>query len=263
MEQENIVIVKVGTSTLTTIEKWAPALDKESFSNVGRQLLELDKQGHRPLIVSSAAITAGMVATSRLRRPSPSRMPELQRLASIGWRHILNEWDAALPGKNIGGLLLTKNELDMPHERDEVLHVTERLFANNEIPIVNENDAITHDEIAYGDNDTLAATFAAKIAQSDLFAQEVKLVLLSDVDGVYEDFKDSSSVIPRIDDIDKYIHVAGDSHSNNGSGGMRTKFDAAKIATEAGVEMWIANGRAENAIARTIRGEIGTQFTLN
>lgn len=262
--EKDILIIKVGTSTLTTEKKWETALDTESFSRIGSQIVDLQDEGYKPIIVSSAAITAGMVATRTLRRPGKERrMPELQRLASVGWRLILNEWDAALPGKTIGELLLTKNELDMPVEREEVLRVTERLLYHGEIPVVNENDPVSHDEIAYGDNDTLSATFAAKIAQSKLFNRNVKLVLLSDVDGVHEDYGNSEALITYVDDIDKYAHLAGDSRSANASGGMRTKFDAAKIATEAGVEMWIANGRTENAIERAINGEIGTYFGLS
>jgi len=100
------------------------------------------------------------------------------------------------------------------------------------------------------------------VAQSLLFGKQVQLVLLSDVDGVYEDKNDTSSLIREITDIDAYEHFAGSSASGLGVGGMKTKFAAARIALEAGVEMWIANGRADNAIERALDGEIGTHFKL-
>ncbi len=258
---DNILIVKVGSSTVTAENN---RLDTASFERIGQQVLNLEIGGYLPVIVTSAAITAGMAATGMVERPSKeSEMPGLQRLASIGWRYILNEWDGALVNKTTGGLLLTKNELSMPTPRDEALRVIHDMLTHGDIPIVNENDAITHDEIAYGDNDTLAATLAAKIAHSTLFGSNVKLVLLSDIDGVYENIDDPSSIIRKITDLASYEHLAGGAGTPNGSGGMTTKFDAGRIALASGVSMWIANGRVDNAIARALAGEIGTHFTPN
>jgi glutamate 5-kinase len=88
--------------------------------------------------------------------------------------------------------------------------------------------------------------------------------MLSDIDGVYADVSDPTSIIRQINakDIAKYGHLAGGSSGIHGKGGMKTKFEAAKIATDAGIEMWIANGQTENAIQLALDGEIGTHFTL-
>ncbi len=257
---DNILIVKIGTSTITTDDNH---LDSASFKRIGQQIISLEEEGYRPIIVTSAAITAGMAVTGLTQRPDKnSEMPGLQRLASVGWTHVLNAYAGALTGKITGGLLLTKNELSMPTPRDEALRVVHDMLTHGDIPIVNENDAITHDEIAYGDNDELAATLAAKIAGFEQFGRNIKLVLLSDVDGVYQDIRDSGSIIREISDIDVYVHLAGEAGSANSSGGMRTKFKAARIALDSGVEMWIANGRDDNAIKRTLNNEIGTHFRL-
>lgn len=262
---DNILVLKVGTNTLIRKDvNGSERLDKSSFERIGRQVLALQEKGQSVIIVSSAAITAGMIVAGLGSRPRKNNeMIELQRLASIGWRHILNAWDSALGGKNIGELLLTRRELGMKSEREEVLQVTHTLLKHGDVVIVNENDAISHEEIAFGDNDTLAATFAAGIASSCLFGSNIGLVLLSDIDGVYADLSDSSSVIPHIDDISHYSHLAKGTSQVNGTGGMTSKFQAANIAVNNGVDMWIANGRAANAIARTINGEIGTHFVSN
>ncbi len=139
------------------------------------------------------------------------------------------------------------------------MKVTHRLLSHGDLPVVNENDAISHEEIAHGDNDQLAARLASKIAASDLFKARVRLVVLSNIDGVYDG---AGAVCPEIVDIDKYLHLAEGAISTQGTGGMGTKLEAAQIARTDGVEMWIANGRSENAIQRTLAGEIGTHFSI-
>jgi glutamate 5-kinase len=262
---EEVLIIKVGTSTLT--QKHADGteqLDVSSFERIASQLVELQGRGFGIILVSSAAITAGMAeAGLAARPPKDTRMPELQMLASIGWRHVLNAWSGALPGKQVGELLLTQHELGLASERDELLRVTHALLSHGHIAIANENDAIAHEEIAFGDNDSLAAIFAARIARSELFGGRVRLVVLSDVEGVYADKTDPSTLIKQIGKLDGYRHLAGGAGSQNGTGGMVTKFEAARIATGSGVTMWITNGRTENTVMRAISGEIGTEFTVN
>lgn len=254
---DNVDVVKVGTNVLVNkLVHGDERLNSQVFADIGRQAGGETNM----VIVSSAAITAGMLATHTTMRPDKrTQMPELQRLASIGWRHILNEWDDALFRKTCGGLLLTKQELAHRHEREEALHVIHALLSHHEVPIVNENDAITHEEIAFGDNDTLAATLAAKIAKSPLFGKNVRLFLLTDVGGVYKNINDPSTRVPMIGNIQANRHLAGEAGTGNGTGGMITKFDAAEIAQQAGVNMWIYNP-AEGHRERAVRGEIGTYF---
>ncbi len=260
---QEIVIIKVGTNTL--VQKLATkkeVLGKDVFESIASQVLILRKSGTQVILVSSAAITAGMIATKLSIRPSESdSIPELQRLASIGWRHILNHWQEAFGDLVIGELLLTKYELsrDLP-ERDEALRTIYTLLSHGDLPIINENDAISHDEITFGDNDMLAANLALQITNSPLFASKVKLMLLTDVDGLYSDKNDADTVIRTVDDISKYKHLADNTTSKNSKGGIRSKLDAADLITSKGIEMIIVNGKAPNSILRSLKREIGTTF---
>lgn len=261
---DNVLVIKVGTSTLTkTSLSGQTELDYDSFRRLGEQIIQLRDKGHHVVIISSAAITAGMVEVGLTVRPDAKNdMPNLQRLASIGWRHILNAWSDALGGVTIGELLLTRQELESDREEAEALRVSYELMSHGNIPIINENDAIAHEEIAYGDNDTLAAIFTSKMKLSGLYGDNVSLVILSDINGVYEDINDERSIIKEIDTIDAYINSARDSSTGLGTGGMITKFAAAKIIHDCGADMYIANGRTKNTIERAIRKEIGTHFKI-
>jgi glutamate 5-kinase len=265
---DKLLVVKVGTSTMFKQEDGREVLDRETIGNIGHQVNRLRKIGYKVPIVSSGAVTAGMEATGTSVRPSGDEaMPEIQRLAAIGWTTIVGAWGEAT-GAITGGILLTRRELDLEvPEHDEALRTTYTLLSHGDIPIINENDAITHGELAkesFGQNDTLSAIYAAQFATSTtgLFGKNVGLVMLSNVDGLYADMSDSGSVIREIgaSDIDIYAHLAGGTNGNRGKGGMKTKFDAAHIVTDAGVEMWIANGRTDDSIQLALDGVIGTHF---
>ncbi|QQS20009.1 hypothetical protein IPL85_00915 [Candidatus Saccharibacteria bacterium] len=266
---DKVVVVKIGTTSMFRHEAGRELLDRDSMKLICAQVLNLRQQGYHVPLVSSGAVTAGMEATGTAMRPDGQEaMPEIQRLATIGWRRVLNAWFDAMGVEN-GGLLVTRRELNInTPEHDEALRTTHTLLSHGEIPILNENDGITHGELSnqsFGQNDELSAIYAAQIAKSELFGNDVRLVLLSDVDGVYADMNNPSSIIRKISmgDIAQYEHLAGGSNGAHGKGGMKTKFEAAKIAAAAGVEMWIANGQTENAIQLAMDGEIGTHFTLS
>lgn len=262
--KKQIVVIKVGTSTVIRREDdGSEHLNQEAFFEIGRQVRNLIKADSGVVIVSSAAIGGGMLATGLTERPArDGEIPKLQRLASIGWRHILNAWDAAIGDDyHVAEMLLTGHSLSLTrHEREEAIRLIHTLLEHNDIPVINENDAIAHQEIAFGDNDTLAATIAAKIEASNLFTCPVKLVLLSDINGVYEDKDDPTTIIREIAAIAEFRHVIGDAATKYGTGGMTTKFKAAETATKAGVDMWICNGNAKNAIIDALAGRTGTHF---
>lgn len=257
-----LVVIKVGTSTLISRTDSGPyELNVVAYNRVARQILELRHSGSDIVLVSSSAIGAGLAATGKHTRPSQHRMSELQRLASIGWRHVLNAWADALPGVVVGELLLTRNELHQDKESGEALRVLRALLEADDLPIINENDAITHEEIAFGDNDSLAAVVAVTLKQSPLFSDDVSLVILTDVDGVFKDISDPSTLVPEITDIEQYVTLAQGPGSENATGGMITKFAAASIAREFGVDTYIANGAADTAIKNVLCGRQGTRFT--
>jgi glutamate 5-kinase len=259
---DNVLVLKIGSNTLTKQETDGTyALDSEAFQRIGRQVLELESSGTDTVLVSSAGITAGMAVKGWLTRPDTrSGMQDLQYLASVGWRALLNEWDTALPGKDVAGLLLTGHEL--PEERREALEVIHRTLRYGDVPIINENDAIAHEEIAFGDNDMLAAEVASRIARSALFGSNVRLMLLTDVDGVYNGWRKRGELISEIYDFEDSMHLAGGSDSPLSKGGMHSKFQAARIAAQNGIETWIANGRRDNVIQDALEGRTGTKFGL-
>lgn len=259
MSYSAILVIKVGTSTLSTrTEAGESTLDREAFNRIARQAVLLQKQGYGIVIVSSAAITAGMNHTGTSERPSD--MPALQRMASIGWRLILNTWAAAFDGHTVGELLVTKRELERPHESSELVRVIDQLLRHQDICIINENDALTHEEIAFGDNDTLAAHVAALLQERKLAEEGALFTILSDIDGVYEDKNNPATILREIDDIDRLSHLASDSDSSYGTGGMITKFQAAKIAGASGVDTWIGRGKNESVLASLLDGTTGTHF---
>lgn len=255
---DDIYVVKVGSSTLTS----NGALDYVTFNGLGDQVNALREADKHVVLVSSGAIAAGIqISNSKPKNEANYAMPDLQRFASIGWRHILNAWDRSIGDAYIGELLLTRNELGMQTEANEAMRVTHNLLSNCCVPIVNENDSICHEEISFGDNDTLAAHLASSIRRSPLFGNNVKLVLLSDIGGVREDPNDTnSSIIPEIVNVKDYYHLAMDTKGLVGTGGMRTKLEAAELVTDLGMDMWIANGKESDVIMRSVAGEIGTHF---
>lgn len=266
MSKKKTIIIKIGTSTLTSArENGERELDVLSFRRIAQQARELRQKGYDVIIVSSAAITAGMMLAGVDRRPDNSRhiMPLLQSYASIGWRQVLNCWALAFDDIVVGELLVTKAELELSADNVELMAVTRALLDQGFVPIVNENDAITHEEIAFGDNDTLAAIFAGTLRRSHLFGDDVSLVILSDIDGVYEDITDTRTLISEIEDIDVRRDVAATAMSATGTGGMITKFAAAKICQDSGVAMYIANGRRDDVIGAALERKVGTYFRPN
>lgn len=260
----NIIVIKVGSNSLIEkIVEGAERLDTQAFETIAHQIMRLRENGVHVIVVSSAAIAAGLHLTHTSERPAKQKVHLLQRLASIGWRHILNTWDAALKDVTIGELLLTEHELNLDNERGEALRTIHTLLQHGDVPIVNENDAISHTEITFGDNDILSATLTAAIRQSPLFGDVVKLVILSDIHGVYEDKNDPSTLIPCIKNIEQYAVVAKGAGSPNGTGGMTSKFRAATIARSAGVECWIAHGKTPNSLLHALDHTSGTHFGLS
>lgn len=252
-----LVVIKVGTSTLVRHSSRGERLDGDSFRRIARQVVRLQKQGDDVVLVSSGAITAGMMRLGAAHRPKGD-MAQLQRFASVGWHEVLNRWRLAL-SEPVGGVLLTKQSLSLEKESSEFERVARALLRAGNVPIINENDVISHEEIAFGDNDSLAATVAAHLAPQ---YDGSHLVLLSDIYGVYRDKTDANTVISQIRDIEEYLPVIGDSSSLYGTGGMKTKFAAAEIARRGGVLTHIAHGRMENSAIKAMRGATGTTFTL-
>jgi glutamate 5-kinase len=249
-------VMKAGGAVLAPEKDGVITINQEAFSSIGR---EISEDEGRIVLVSSAAIAAGIIAIgATINTDKEVAMPELQRFAAVGWRHVHNRWADSIEGKETGGLLLTREELSHTTDRNETFRVIQALFASNEVPIVNENDVVAHEEIKFGSNDILSAILAMRMKNSERFGP-IRLFLLTDVDGVYEDKNDPETRIPVISDTDDYRQLAVDSESQLRIGGMASKFEAVDIAQSVGIDTWIYNP-ADGPRSLAVAGIIGTYF---
>ena len=249
------IVVKVGTSTLTHATGRLNIRRVEALCKV---LSDLKNAGHEIILVSSGAIGMGvgkLMLTSR-----PTDMPTKQAAAAVGQCERMYVYDKLFSEYHhtVAQILLTGSDVENPQRHDNFRNTMFRLLELGALPIVNENDTVVTDEIAVGDNDTLGAVVAVSVA-ADL------LVLLSDIDGLYtaDPHKHPDArLIDRVETITPEIEaLAGGKGSALGTGGMATKLSAAKLATEAGTDMIIANGQHPELLYEIADGNaVGTRF---
>jgi len=253
------IVVKVGTSLLTHEN------GKMNFTRMDRLAMaisELMNENREVVLVSSGAIAVGMGKFNFRRRPLAMGMK--QALAAVGQCDLMNIYSRLFATYNqiVAQILLTKTDLDDEIKRKNVMNTFRSLIDIGVLPIVNENDTVSVEEIKslimFGENDTLSAV-VAKLISADL------LIILSDVDGLYDGNPKENSdchLISVVENLDDSIRqFAGGSGTNRGTGGMITKLKAAEIATNAGVNVIIANGKDPTIILDILRGEnIGTLF---
>lgn len=249
------IVFKVGTSTLTYAGGGINIRRVEEFVKV---LSDLKNQGKEIILVTSGAVSIGMGKMGIKSRPSATR--EKQALAAIGQCELMDFYSQLFSRYNhsVAQLLLTKDVVDNEVLKTNAVNTFETLLGFGVIPIVNENDSISAEQIEFGDNDTLSA-LVAKLTDADI------LVLLSDIDGLYDDNPNTNpnaKLIDFVEDIDDNIRaLAGDAGSARGTGGMITKITAATIATEAGIDMFIMNGSDPDIIYDFVDGKkVGTHF---
>ena len=249
------VVVKVGSSLL--VDSSRGAVKQAWLDALAEDILALHQRSADVLVVSSGAIALGR-AIANLPRGA-LKLEDSQASAAIGQIALAGEWSRAL-GKHAivaGQVLLTLQDTEERRRYLNARATLARLFAMRAIPVVNENDTVATTEIRYGDNDRLAARVAT-MASADL------LVLLSDVAGLY-DAPPSRNAHARllrvVDRVTPEIEaMAGGAASESSRGGMRTKIEAARIATTAGTHMVIADGRVMHPIARIADGARCTWF---
>ena len=258
MTAAEVVVVKVGTRVLTSADG---TLDHQRISSIAGQLARLWEGGRRTVLVSSGAVGAGL---GRLRLSGrPTDVAQLQAAAAIGQSLLIESYNRALEPHQLyaAQVLLTAEDLQ---DRSRYLNVRNTLFALFEcgaVPIINENDTVSVDElqISFGDNDRLAA-LVTNLIRAPL------LVLLSDIDGLIEGDPAAADpqVISVLTDVQKAISNLVDTGANRdgvhlSKGGMASKLRAARIATSAGENVVIANGRREKVLDDILSGaEVGT-----
>ncbi len=253
--QSNIWVVKVGTSVLASPDG---TLDPARIDHLAEQISAVVASGRRVALVSSGAVGAGIGRLGLTRRPE--NLPQLQAAAAVGQAFLIRAYDEGLRrhGRHAAQLLLTHEDFDSRLRYLNMRNTLTALFEYDAVPVINENDTISVDEIKFGDNDRLAA-MVTNLLRAPL------LVILSVVDGLYRGDPGSSGggeVIPLVANLDDdVLGLADDSRSALGTGGMRSKLQAARLVTQAGGSVVIASGKNPEPLTRILAGEtVGTLF---
>ena len=257
---QNRIVVKVGTSSLTND---AGNTNLRAFDQIALVLSDIANLGYEVILVSSGAIAVGSSKMGLKEKPKSMRMK--QAAAAVGQCQNMFLYDKFFGeyGHTIAQILLNAADIEQEEKKENLTNTFNALLECGIIPIVNENDSVSYTEIEskdllFGDNDMLSAVVAVLV-------QAKRLVILSDIDGLYEAdprFHPQAKLIRRIDQIDEELyHLAGGAGSRRGTGGMRTKVQAADLATSAGIDTLVVNGK-DPAILYDVmdRKHVGTLF---
>ena len=250
LNNAKIIILKIGSSNLVDNkgklkEKWLQSLAKD--------IKKLKKKGKEFVIVSSGAIALGKNYLKVKQKNIKIEMS--QALASIGQIHLTNIYRKIFEKNKIkiGQILISLDDTEQRRRAINAKRTFENLFKLGAVPIVNENDTTATSEIKYGDNDRLAARVAQIISANIL-------VIFSDVDGLYSSLE-NKKIIKEVNNVDEKIYSFVKNKKNYyGSGGMKTKLEAAKICMNAGCYMAIANGKHINPLSKLLKENICTWF---
>jgi glutamate 5-kinase len=244
------VVIKVGSSLLAGSPVGQPAAIADAIEGMATRSKEF-------VVVSSGAIALGLSPMGLSSRPSD--LPRLQAAAAVGQNRLLNNWEHAFSahGKHIAQILLTHDDMVDRARFLNARHALRALLDAGIVPVVNENDSVAADEIKYGDNDQLAALVCNLISAD-------ALVILTDVDGLCDaPPSQGGKRIPLVTDIDSEAlpYAGGTTSGGVGSGGMRSKVQAAAVAARFGVATAVVAGKTQGVLARLLAGEdLGTLF---
>lgn len=250
------IVIKLGTSTLA---HKTGKLNIRRMRNLVRVFADLQNSGKELVIVSSGSIGLGFGKLGLSSKPTDTTTR--QAASAVGQCELMYLYDDLFGdyGITVAQILMTKTVLETKRQKN-VENTFEKLISMGVIPIVNENDTVSIDEVdlEIGENDGLSA-IVAKLTKADL------LIILSDIDGLYDNdpHKDSDAkLIPVVTEINEHIeHIAGGAGTSLGTGGMATKINAAKIANEAGIDMIIMNGNNPDKLYGLFENdETGTIF---
>jgi glutamate 5-kinase len=251
----NKIVIKVGSSTITSQDG---TIDKDFLDNFILQVKTLMDQGKKVIIVSSGARIAGVSTIGKWSRQQDIHYK--QALCSIGQVELMDSYRRIFNkhGIHIGQILLTKDDFE---NKDRTLNIRNTLFTlidEGVVPIVNENDTVSVDEIKIGDNDMLGA-YTTVVWGGDL------LLILSDIDGIYDcnpNDNPEACLVDVVDDIDKLEkEISIGETSSFGTGGIQTKLKAARMVNAYGIPMIVAHGKTKDIITQISEGEKkGTLF---
>ncbi len=270
IKKKKRVVVKIGSSSLVHPE--TGGLDYTRLDVLVRELANMHNAGMDVILVSSGAIAVGKRAIGSVAtRLECKNMGFKQACAAIGQAKLMSVYQKlfAAYNKTAAQILMTKNTVTDPVNRENAYNTFSELLNLGVIPVVNENDTVStyeiivdDDDVLIGDNDTLSAVVASLVG-ADL------LILLSDIDGLYTDdprHNPDAKFVKLVKELnDDYMNMGkATTGSNVGTGGMNTKMNAAKIATASGADMIIANSKDIRIIHRIMDGrDIGTLFLAN
>lgn len=250
------IVVKIGTSTLTHS---TGNLNIRRFEELCKVMADLKNAGHEIILVSSGAIAMGVGKLGLMTRPSD--MPGKQAAAAVGQCELMYFYDRMFSAYNqtVAQLLLTGEDFKNDDRHNNFRNAMARLLDMGVLPIINENDTVSTEEIGVGDNDSLGA-YVAESVKADI------LVLLSDCDGLFTAEPTENPDAKLIDTVtaitDEIREIAGGKGSAFGTGGMKTKIHAAEICFGCGCDMVIANGQNPEILYGIVDGQkIGTRFT--
>ena len=249
------IVIKIGTSTLTYTGGFVNIRRIEALCKI---VSDIKNAGHEVILVSSGAIGMGVGKLHLSKKPSD--IAGKQACAAVGQCELMYTYDKLFAEYNhtVAQLLLTAPDLNCEDRLSKFTNTMSWLLGYGVLPVINENDTVSTEEIEFGDNDTLAAKVGAAVG-ADL------VILLSDIDGLYtkdpRKFSDAE-FIPAVRELtDEIMALGGGKGSSLGTGGMETKLRAAKIATESGADMIIMNGDAPERLYDAVSGKsIGTRF---
>ncbi|PAD79771.1 glutamate 5-kinase [Paenibacillus campinasensis] len=249
------IVVKIGSSSLTSSEG---GLNMEAVGFYAGELASLRSAGYDVLLVTSGAVAAGFRKIGYASRPS--QLHEKQAAAAVGQALLMRAYQNAFAGHGLTSaqILLTRTDFASRKRMNNASMTIDELLKQGVIPVINENDTVSIDELKFGDNDTLSALVANLVR-----AQQ--LLILTDMDGLYTADPRKSADAKRLDEIEEITaeiySAAGGAGSSVGTGGMRSKIDAAKIATRGGVPVFIGQVKEEGDLLKALehRGK-GTYF---
>ncbi len=256
LKNKKKIVVKIGSSSL--VHEETGGLDFGKLEKLVRILSDFRNQGKDVVLVSSGAVGVGRRLMGLTKKPDT--LPLKQACAAVGQGRLISIYQKLFAEYNqkAAQILITKETMIKEVRRRNARNTFEQLFCHGIIPIVNENDTVSTEEIEFGDNDTLSAVICALVG-ADL------LVLLTDIDGFYTDDPHKNLDAQLIKEIktvdDKILDMAKGVTSNLGTGGMATKLAAAPICTDSGADMVIASGADVSVLNDIIEGkEVGTLF---
>lgn len=243
------IVLKFGSGILATPR--GTNLDQRQFARLTKEVASLVEAGNEVIVVSSAAVAAGLGALGLNERPE--ELAARQACAAVGQGRLMATYTEhfAKHGLTVAQILLTHGDLDSRIAYANVRNTLARLLANRVVPIINENDTVAVEELKFGDNDRLSAEVAI-LAEADL------LVLLTSVDGLLDA---DGKTIPRVEDLAEVQKFVRDEKGRLSVGGMSSKLQAVQASVDAGIHTVIASGRKAGALVRAAEGRrSGTYF---